>query len=123
MRPLKSFEELEVWVTARKITNRIYDLTGRKAFAEDFGLKKQIRSASISIMSNIAEEYESQTKNVFIRFLGIAKGSAGEVRSQLYVALDQNYISKTNFKALTDLCKSVSRQIAGLVRYLKTHNL
>ena len=70
-------------------------------------------------MSNIAEGYESQTESVFIRHLGIAKGSAGEVRSQLYVALDQNYITETEFKTLAELSKKASRQIASFIKYLK----
>jgi four helix bundle protein len=119
MGSLKSFEEFEVWQTFREITGRIYALTRRKAFAEDHGLKNQIRRASVSLMSNIAEGYESQTKSVFIRHLGIAKGSAGEVRSQLYVALDQKYLAELEFIVLTELCKKASRQIASLMHYLK----
>ena len=119
MGTIKSFEEFEVWNTARDITCRIYSLTKLKAFSADFALRDQIRRASISIMFNIAEGYESQTESVFVKHLGIAKGSAGEVRSQLYIALDQKYIENAEFKALTDECKRVSRQIASLIRYLK----
>ncbi len=119
MGSIKSFEEFEVWKTAREITFRIYCVTRQKAFAGDFGLKDQICRASISIMSNIAEGYESQTENVFVRHLGIAKGSAGEVRSQLYVALDQNYITEAEFKALNELAKKESRQLANLIQYLR----
>jgi len=71
-------------------------------------------------MSNIAEGYESQTENVFIRHLGIAKGSAGEVRSQLYVALDQNYITQSEFQDLSECCKKASRQISVPMDYLKS---
>jgi four helix bundle protein len=119
MTSLKSFEEFEVWQTAREITCWVYTLTKKGSFSADFGLKDQICNAAISIMSNIAEGYESQTENVFIRHLGIAKGSAGEVRSQLYVALDQNYITNPEFQDLTDRCKRISRQIAVLMDYLK----
>lgn len=119
MTSLKSFEEFEVWQTVREITCRIYTLTKKGSFAADFGLKAQICHAAISIMSNIAEGYESQTENVFIRHLGIAKGSAGDVRSQLYVALDQNHISKSDFRDLTECCKKASRQISVLMDYLK----
>ena len=70
-------------------------------------------------MSNVAEGYESQTESIFIRHLGIAKGSAGEVRSQLYVALDQNYITSVEFNSIADLCKKASGQIANLIQYLK----
>lgn len=123
MGSLKSFEEFEVWGAAREITCRIYDLTKKTTFSKDFELIGQIRSASISVMSNIAEGYESQTKNVFIRYLSIAKGSAGEVRSQLYVALDQKYISESELNTMTELVKRASRQIASLIQYLKTCNL
>ena len=120
MGTIKSFEEFEVWGTAREITQKIYRLTKRKALAGDFGFKNQICRASVSIMSNIAEGYESQTESVFIRHLGIAKGSAGEVRSQLYVALDQGYITKEEFESLAELSKKESRQIANLIQYLKS---
>ena len=83
-------------------------------------MKDQVCRAAVSIMSNIAEGYESQTEAVFIRYLGIAKGSAGELRSQLYVALDQGYATKTEFSALADLSKKVSSQIARLKSYLES---
>jgi four helix bundle protein len=85
MTTLRSFEEFEVWQTAREISRRIYALTKKKPFAYDYGLKDQICRASVSIMSNIAEGYESQTKKVFIRHLGIAKGSSwGSAISAIY---------------------------------------
>jgi four helix bundle protein len=121
MGTIKSFEEFEIWETAREITRQVYGLTGRKAFAGDFALKNQICRASISIMSNIAEGYESQTENTFIRHLSIAKGSAGEVRSQLYVALDQGYITEAEFGSTVELSKKASRQITRLIGYLKQH--
>ncbi len=88
-------------------------------FAKDWALRDQICRAAASIMSNIAEGYESQTESVFIRHLGIAKGSAGEVRSQLYVALDQNYISETEFEDLLRLSIRISRQLARFKDYLE----
>jgi four helix bundle protein len=113
MGTIKSFEEFEVWAIARDITRRNYCLRKGKAFAADFALRNQICRAAISVMSNIAEGYESQTEIVFIRHLAIAKGSAGEVRSQLYVALDQNYITDAEFSFLLELSKKVSRQLAA----------
>ena len=86
------FEEIEAWKTSRQLTNMIYKLSEQGAFIKDFGLKDQIRRASVSVMSNIAEGFESRTDTQFINFLGHAKGSAGEVRSQLYVALELKYI-------------------------------
>jgi len=119
MGSIKSFEEFEVWKTGREIARQVYSLSRRTAFAADFGLKDQICRASVSIISNIAEGYESQTNNLFIRHLRIAKGSAGEVRSHLYVALDQKYIAEAEFKALTELCRKTSRQLSSLIEYLK----
>ncbi len=98
MPTIKHFEEIEAWQTARELTNLVYALTNQEQFARDFGLKDQIRRAAVSVMSNIAEGFESQTQSQFIRYLGIAKASAGEVRSQLYVARDQSYISEAQFK-------------------------
>ena len=92
----------------------------RKAFAADFALRDQLRRASISIISNIAEGYESQTNIIFVRHLGIAKGSAGEVRSQVYIALDQYYISNAEFDDLSELCKKASRQLSALIRYFNS---
>ena len=120
MGTIKLFEEFDVWLTGRDIARRIYSLTRQEGFARDFALIDQIRRAGISIMSNIAEGYESQTKRTFVRHLAIAKGSAGEVRSQLYVALDQNYITRSEFSELTELSKKVSRQLSALIRYLSS---
>ena len=94
-------------------------MTKRKAFAKDFGLRGQICRAAVSIMSNIAEGYESQTHAVFIRHLSIAKGSAGELRSQLYVALDQDYISRPEFDMLYDHVCKIASQLSRLRTYLK----
>ncbi|MEW6028330.1 MAG: four helix bundle protein [Chloroflexota bacterium] len=78
---IKRFEEIEAWQTARELARRVYSLTDEGKFSRDFGLKDQIRRASVSVMSNIAEGFESQTQSQFIRYLGVAKASAGEVRS------------------------------------------
>ena len=120
MSTIKSFEEIEAWQGARELVRQTYALTRRQPFAKDFGMKDQVCRAAVSIMSNIAEGYESQTEAVFIRYLGIARGSAGELRSQLYVALDQGYATKTEFSALADLSKKVSSQIARLKSYLES---
>jgi four helix bundle protein len=119
MTRVKSFEEFEVWRSGREIVRQVYDLTRCKAFAADFGLKDQLRRASVSVISNIAEGYESQTESIFIRHLGIAKGSCGEVRSQLYVACDQQYIAKAEFETVAELCRKTSRQLSALIEYLK----
>ncbi len=122
MGTIRKFEEFEVWRIGREITRQVYQITKTNGFIRDYELRSQICRASISIMSNIAEGHESQTPKTFIRHLGIAKGSAGELRSQLYVALDQNYISSDEFTALAELCTKASRQIAALIKYLKSHH-
>lgn len=85
MATITRFEDIEAWQTARQLANLIYDLTDQGAFARDYGLRDQIRRAAVSVMSNIAEGFESRTQSLFVDFLGRAKGSAGEVRSQLYM--------------------------------------
>lgn len=120
MSTIKRFEEIESWKTARKLTNQIYELSNMGEFSRDFGLRDQIRRASVSIMSNIAEGFESQTQSLFIPFLGRAKASAGEVRSQLYIALDLEYITEEQFQEVYHLVLKCSRQIYGFMKYLKS---
>ncbi|HVS82083.1 MAG TPA: four helix bundle protein [Pyrinomonadaceae bacterium] len=93
MATFKKFEEIECWKKARELTRRIYEVSGKGNFAKDFGLKDQIRRAAVSIMSNIAEGHDRSGTGEFVQFLANAKGSAAEVRCQLYVALDQGYIN------------------------------
>ncbi len=93
MATFKKFEDIKAWQKSRELTNEIYEATAQGDFARDFGLKDQIRRAAVSIMSNIAEGFERSGTGEFVQFLAIAKGSSGEVRSQLYVALDQQYLS------------------------------
>jgi four helix bundle protein len=115
------FEEIEAWQTARELTKQIYSLTERGAFARDFGLKDQIRRAAVSVMSNIAEGFESQTQPQFIRYLGTAKASAGEVRSQLYVSRDLEYIAQEHFDEVFRLAEKASRQLSRFITYLEGH--
>ncbi len=85
------FEELNIWKISLKITKSIYDLTSKKEFIREYGLKDQIRRAVISISSNIVEGFEKNNNNEFIRYLKIAKGSVGEVRNQIYICKDIKY--------------------------------
>ncbi|MDZ4340544.1 MAG: four helix bundle protein [candidate division NC10 bacterium] len=115
----QEFEELNVYQRARELTNRIYELTRDGAFARDFGLVDQVRRASVSIISNIAEGFERGTNAEFVQFLFIAKGSCGEVRTQVSVAFDQQFISKEDHEDLTDRCRRISAMLANLISYLR----
>jgi four helix bundle protein len=119
MAKFSSFEEILSWQKARELNVIIYKITNSNdLFNKDFGLKDQIRRASVSISSNIAEGFERQTTKEFIRFLYIAKASAGEVRSQLYLAFDIKYINKNEFEELKLKTNEVSKLIGGLLKYL-----
>lgn len=115
----ESFEDIEAWRKARILANEIFVLTCQDAFSKDFDLKNQIRASSGSIMDNIAEGFERNGKAEFINFLSIAKGSAGEVRSQLYRALDRNYIDETKFNCLKSNVLEISKMISNLMSYLR----
>lgn len=115
----QEFEELHVYQRARELTNRIYELTRDGAFARDFGLVDQIRRASVSIMSNIAEGFERGTNAEFVQFLYIAKGSCGEIRAQVSIAHDQKYISQEDYQDLTDRCRRISGMLSNLIGYLR----
>ena len=119
MGTFKKFEEIECWKKAREVTRRVYEVSGKGSFAKDFGLKDQIRRAAVSIMSNIAEGHDRSGTGEFVQFLANAKGSAAEVRCQLYVAFDQGYINDKDFHELTDLATETGRMIAGLMTYLR----
>ncbi|HEV7745319.1 MAG TPA: four helix bundle protein [Pyrinomonadaceae bacterium] len=116
---LQRFEDLEAWKLARLLTNDIYDVTLAGDFSRDFSLRDQIRRASISIVSNIAEGYERDGDKEFLQFLYIAKGSCGEVRAQLYLAYDRKYLSSEQFAALSSKAVQTSRVISGLIKYLR----
>ena len=118
MATIERFEDLEAWQRARELTNVIYDMSDVGAFARDFGLRDQIRRAAVSIMSNIAEGFESRTSRLYIEHLGRAKASCGEVRAQLYLAHDRQYVSGEVFEQTLALAESVSRLTHGLIRYL-----
>ncbi len=113
------FEDIEAWQTGRELTKQINAASREQIFSREFALRDQIRSAAISITSNIAEGFERQTTREFIRFLFIAKGSSGEVRSQLYCALDEEYLTQQSFDELFEMASGISRQLAGLISYLK----
>jgi len=119
MAKIEKFEDIEAWKQAREITKSIYQISSAGSFSKDFALVNQIRRASISILSNIAEGFERNGDKEFIQFLTIAKGSCGEVRAQLYVALDQDYIDKNQFTVIEGKLSETSRMLSGLIRYLQ----
>jgi four helix bundle protein len=123
MATFKTFEDIEPWQISRQLTKSIYNVTSQGSFARDFGLKDQIRKASVSIMSNIAEGFERNGTREFIQFLATAKGSAGEVRAQLYVALDQGYVDRSVFDDLSSSIIQISKMLSGLMSYLNRTNL
>ncbi|PSQ82957.1 MAG: four helix bundle protein [Bacteroidetes bacterium QS_7_67_15] len=116
------FEDIESWQKARRLARRIYELTGNGDFARDFGLRDQIRRAAVSIMSNIAEGFERDSRREFARFLDIARASTGEVRSQLYVACDIGYLDECTFETLKEQCEEIARLLSGLIRYLRNNS-
>jgi len=116
---VESFEDLHVYQRARELANAIYSLTRQGAFARDYGLADQIRRAAVSIMSNIAEGFERGAKTEFIQFLFIAKGSCGEVRAQLEIARDQDYIPQSGYDSLLDLARRISGMLSNFIAHLQ----
>ncbi len=121
MPTITRFEEIEAWQTARELTRSVYSLSNEGTFSRDFGLRDQIRRAAVSVMSNVAEGFESRTQPMFIEYLGRAKASAGEVRAQAYVALDAEYLTSPQFAQLLDLAEKCSRQLSRFITYLNAH--
>src|SRR5712671_1494123 len=123
MNKIERFEDIVAWQKARVLTREIYASTRVGPFTKDFGLKGQIQRASVSSMANIAEGFERGGDNEFIQFLSTAKGSSGEVKSHLYVALDQDYVSSKTFDQLYAKADEVSRLIGGFMTYLTASQL
>jgi four helix bundle protein len=123
MSKIERFEEIESWKVARELTREVYRITSTGDFARDFGLKDQIRRASVSILSNVAEGFERTGNKEFLQFLAIAKGSCGELRAQLYVAFDQSYINEDQLEFLSQQARSVSQLLSGFIKYLQQSEL
>jgi len=117
---IEKFEDLESWKVARELTNKVYLLSKKEKFSKDYGLKDQIQRASVSVMANIAEGFDSRSDKSFINFLNYAYRSATEVQSLLYVASDQKYISQNEFNNLYSEVKKIHGLIGGLIKYLKS---
>ena len=119
MATIQRFEDIEAWKRARQLTKGVYDASKLSKFARDFGLKDQIQRAAVSIMSNIAEGFERGGNQEFVQYLATSKGSCGEVRSQLYVALDQGYIDEQLFGELYRNAEAISKMLSAFMDYLK----
>ena len=120
---ISEFEEMEAWKEARTLANHVYDLSNGSLLSKDFGLQDQMRRAAVSILSNIAEGFERGGDREFFHFLSQAKGSAGELRAQLYLALDRGYLAKSEFQDLCDRAKRISRMLSALMSYLRRSDL
>lgn len=123
---IDKFEDIQSWQEAKELTNLVYEICKKLDFSKDFGLRDQIQKASVSIMANIAEGFDSQSDIEFIRFLNYSRCSASEVQSHLYVALEQKYINNDDFHKIYNKCKETKRLIGGFIKYLKrprTHDL
>jgi len=120
MSKIRSFEDLEVWQLSMSHCSEIYKLTNTDLFSKDFGLKDQIRRSAVSIPSNISEGFERDSKNQFLYFLAISKGSCGELRTQLTIAYNLNYIQEELFLILKQKCIDTSKQLSGFSKYLKS---
>ena len=123
MATFENFEDLEVWKLSMDLCADIYRLTNTELLARDFGLKDQIRRSAVSVPSNISEGFERDSKNQFLYFLVIAKGSCGELRTQLKIARMLNYLKEDEYTLINEKCISASKQLAGFTKYLKQHQL
>lgn len=121
MTKIAKFEELQSWQKARQLANLIYDLSSCPEFAKDFDLRGQIQDAAGSIMHNIAEGFDSGSNPEFIRFLKIARRSASEVQSELYLALDRHYATQEELSSAQALATEVKKLINGMIGYLRRH--
>lgn len=123
MASIKRFEEMDIWKKSRLMLKLIYLMTNKSEFSRDWQLANHLRKTGISIISNISEGFERDGNKEFINFLSIAKGSCGELRCQLYIALDQNYIDENQFMEISNLATEISKSLKGLILYLQNSDL
>lgn len=119
MGTIKRFEDLKIWELAREIANDVFLISNDGEFSKDSSLKDQIRRSTGSVMDNIAEGFDRDGRREFIHFLSIAKGSASEIKSQLYRALDRNYISQETFDNVKNKLEEQTKMIGGFMNYLR----
>jgi four helix bundle protein len=117
---IERFEDIEAWKEARNIVNRVYSVCRVNGFRKDYSLTDQVRRSAISIMANIAEGFSRKGNKEFIQFLFIAKSSAAELQSHLYIAVDQGYLEKNQFDELYGELDKVQRKISNFIKYLNT---
>lgn len=124
MKKIERFEDLEVWKESVEIAKLIYIISENDKIKSDYGMKDQIRRSATSISNNIAEGFEYNSTKNFIKYLKIAKGSAGELRSQLYILFQTGYISEEIYKEIFEQCINISKQLSGFIKYLQSfeHN-
>ncbi len=116
--PVTRFEELRVWERSKRLCVQIYRVTGQGPFTRDIGLRDQIQRAAVSAMSNIAEGFERNSRAEFARFVNIARGSAGEVRSQVYLARELGYVNEEDCRVLLASCVEITRMLISLRKSL-----
>lgn len=116
---IERFEDIEAWQLARGLTRKVYRLTKKRGFEKDFGLRGQIQDAAGSAMHNIAEGFDSETNSEFVRFLRYAKRSCTEVQSELYVALDEDYITTAEFQDTYEQARRARAAVRGFINYLQ----
>jgi four helix bundle protein len=113
------FEEIESWKMARELTRSVYRLVKDSGFSMDFGLRDQVCRAAVSVMANIAEGFDSGSKAEFARFLSYAQRSCSELQSEMYVALDQDYISQQQFEEVYSQAEGARVKLGAFIKYLK----
>jgi len=123
MPTILKFEELEIWKDARILSKIIFTITKKEVFSREYKFKEQIKSSAGSVMDNIAEGFERASRLEFVNFLGIAKGSCGEVRSQLSRAFDQEFISETEYREVYSQYEQLSIRIAAFIKYLNQSSI
>ncbi|HLN86304.1 MAG TPA: four helix bundle protein [Candidatus Limnocylindrales bacterium] len=123
MATFKSFTEIDAWQKSRVLTNAIYSISKNSSFSKDFGLRDQLRRASVSTMANRAEGFGRSGSAEFQQYLAIAKGSTCEVISHLYVALDQGYVNREEFTQISRLAEETANLIGGLMKYIQRSSI
>jgi len=120
MAKVERFQDLRVWAAARELVKAVYEATASRGLSKDYALRDQMRRAAISVPSNIAEGFARRSNREFVQFLFIAKGSAAELQSQLYTALDLAYLDQDGFDRLSEDTEVLSKQLSRLISYLRT---